>query len=119
MGKKFEITYNHYGGTECRDDLFSYAERYVLDYVSETEEDGVIELTTKTTGGSVRLSSSRFNGNIVSCDSNEFEDGVFYDVTSAGRGCVKESESVWLQVWKRGSLRVDERGGGEFRRETH
>lgn len=54
---------------------------YVLDYVSETEEDGVIELTTKTTGGSVRLSSSRFNGNIVSCDSNEFEDGVFYDVT--------------------------------------
>lgn len=86
MGKKFEITYNHYSGTECRDDLFSYAERYVLDYVSETEEDGVIELTTKTTGGSVRLSSSRFNGNIVSCDSNEFEDGVFYDVTSLS-GC--------------------------------
>lgn len=81
MGKQFEITYNHYSGTYCNDELFSYAEKYVLDYVSETEEDGAIEITTKTTGGYVRLSSSRFSGNIVTCDSNDFQDDVFYDVT--------------------------------------
>lgn len=81
MGKQFELTYNHYSGTYCDEDRFSYAVKYILDYVSETEESGVIEITTKITGAFVRLSSSRYENKIVTCDSTEFEDNVFYDVT--------------------------------------